>query len=33
MHHAMVVPAVLCVGVIALAAAMPKTDDDLAPTH
>jgi MFS family permease len=28
-HHAMAVPAVLCVGIIALAATMPKNDDDL----
>jgi MFS family permease len=29
-HHAMAVPAVLCAGIIALAATMPKSDDDLA---
>ena len=29
-HHAMVVPAVLCAGIIALAATMPRTDADLA---
>ena len=28
-HHAMVVPAVLCAGIIALAATMPRTDVDL----
>jgi MFS family permease len=28
-HHAMAVPAILCVGIIALAATMPKSDDDL----
>jgi MFS family permease len=32
-HHAMAVPAVLCAGIIALAATMPKNDDDLAPAH
>ena len=31
MQHAMAVPAVLCVGILALAAAMPKQDADLAP--
>ena len=31
-HHAMAVPAVLCGGIAFLAAAMPKTDDDLATT-
>jgi MFS family permease len=30
MQHAMAVPAVLCVGILALAAAMPKQDADLA---
>ncbi len=29
-HHAMAVPAVLCAGIIALAATMPKSDADLA---
>ncbi len=29
-HHAMIVPAVLCAGIVALAATMPKTDEDLA---
>lgn len=29
-HHAMAVPAVLCVGIIALAATLPKQDTDLA---
>jgi MFS family permease len=28
-HHAMAVPAILCVGIIALAATMPRSDDDL----
>lgn len=28
-HHAMAMPAVLCIGIIALAAVMPKSDDDL----
>jgi MFS family permease len=32
-HHAMVVPAVLCAGIIALAATLPRTDDDLSATH
>ena len=31
LHHAMIVPAVLCAGIVALAATMPKTDEDLAP--
>lgn len=31
-QHAMVVPAVLCAGIIALAATMPRTDADLAAT-
>jgi MFS family permease len=30
-HHAMVVPAVLCAGIVALAATMPRTDEDLSP--
>ncbi len=29
-HHAMAVPALLCAGIIALAATMPRSDDDLA---
>ena len=29
-HHAMAVPAVLCAGIIALAATMPRSDRDLA---
>lgn len=29
MHHAMAVPALLCAGIVALAAVMPKTDADL----
>jgi MFS family permease len=32
-HHAMAVPAVLCAGIIALAATMPRNDDDLSPTR
>ena len=32
-HHAMAVPAVLCAGIIALAATMPKNDADLTPAH
>lgn len=28
-HHAMAVPAVLCLGIVALAATMPRQDDDL----
>ncbi|MFP5282170.1 MAG: hypothetical protein ACLGIF_01815 [Actinomycetes bacterium] len=28
-HHAMAVPAVLCVGIVALAATMPRSDADL----
>ena len=28
-HHAMAVPAVLCVAIVGLAAMMPKSDDDL----
>lgn len=30
-HHAMAVPAVLCVGIVALAATMPRSDADLTP--
>ncbi len=30
LHHAMAVPAVLCAGVVGLAATMPRNDDDLA---
>ena len=30
-HHAMVVPAILCAGIVGLAAVMPRTDPDLAP--
>lgn len=30
-HHTMIVPAVLCAGIVGLAAVMPKTDADLAP--
>jgi MFS family permease len=32
LHHTMAVPAVLCLGIVALAATMPKQDADLAPT-
>jgi MFS family permease len=31
LHHAMIVPAVLCAAIVGLAAIMPKTDSDLAP--
>jgi MFS family permease len=31
LHHAMIVPAVLCAGIVPLAATMPKTDADLKP--
>ncbi len=31
LHHTMAVPAVLCLGIVVLAAAMPKQDADLAP--
>jgi len=31
-QHTMAVPAVLCAGIIALAATLPRSDDDLAPT-
>ena len=30
-HHAMIVPAVLCAGIIGLATTMPRNDDDLSP--
>jgi MFS family permease len=30
-QHAMIVPAVLCAGIVGLAATMPRTDDDLGP--
>jgi MFS family permease len=33
LHHAMAVPAVLCAGIVGLAATMPKDDADLSPTH
>ena len=33
LHHAMIIPAVLCAGIVGLAATMPKTDSDLAPEH
>lgn len=32
-HHAMAVPALLCVAIVALAATMPKSDDDLATSR
>ncbi len=32
LHHTMAVPAVLCLGILALASIMPKHDADLAPT-
>jgi MFS family permease len=32
LHHTMAVPAVLCAGIVGLAATMPKSDDDLATT-
>ncbi len=31
LHHAMAVPALLCVGIVALAATMPKSDANLSP--
>ena len=33
LHHAMAVPAVLCAGIVALAATMPKNDADLSTAH
>ena len=33
LHHAMAVPAVLCAGIVGLAATMPKNDADLSSTH
>jgi len=33
LHHAMAVPALLCAGIVGLAATMPKNDMDLSPTH
>lgn len=33
LHHAMAVPAVLCAGIVGLAATMPKDDADLRPAH
>ena len=30
-HHAMIVPALLCAGIVGLASTMPRTDDDLGP--
>ena len=32
LHHAMAVPAVLCAGIVGLAATMPKNDADLSKT-
>ncbi len=32
-HHAMIVPAILCAGIIGLAATMPRSDDDLRPAE
>jgi MFS family permease len=33
LHHAMAVPALLCAGIVALAATMPRNDADLSPNH
>jgi MFS family permease len=33
LHHAMAVPALLCAGIVGLAATMPKTDPDLSSNH
>jgi MFS family permease len=33
LHHAMAVPAVLCAGIVGLAATMPKNDADLTTSH
>ena len=33
LHQAMIVPAVLCAGIVGLASTMPKTDEDLAPAR
>ena len=33
LHHAMAVPAVLCAGIVGLAATRPKNDADPSPTH
>ena len=33
LHHAMAVPALLCAGIVVLAATMPKTDPDLSSNH
>jgi MFS family permease len=33
LHHAMAVPALLCAGIVALAATMPSNDSDLSPAH
>jgi MFS family permease len=30
-HHTMIVPALLCAGIVGLASTMPRTDDDLGP--
>ena len=32
LQHAMIVPAILCAGIVGLAVVMPKTDPDLSPT-
>lgn len=33
LHHVMAVPALLCAGIVALAATMPSNDQDLSPAH
>ena len=33
LHHAMAVPAILCAGIVGVAATMPKNDADLSTTH
>ena len=33
LHHTMAVPALLCVGIVGLAATMPKNDADLSTDH
>lgn len=33
LHHAMVFPALLCAGIVGLAATMPRDDHDLSPVH
>ena len=32
-HHAMIVPALLCAGIVGLASTLPRTDDDLGPAR